>query len=202
MADKVVTHFYREFIADGIIKVDGKPEADVLKDFERELRRFCKQKHIYLSVDHRHSLLEQARYYRRRKSYQDACLYYATWFEHWINGILVRILANPGLLSREELKELIRGTNLRVKYECLPQLCSLPRIPATHCAVVNKIAELRNSYVHYKHTPEDVDTWAEEKKRWASNLSSVNRTISYLLKYEDKNIYGGHKHAVIPKRKQ
>lgn len=202
MAEEVVTHFYREFIADGTLQIDGKSEDVILKDFARELRRLCRQKTLYMSIDHRYSLLEKALYYRRRKSYQDACLFYAMWFEHWINGILARKLVNTGLLSREEFKELIRGTHLRVKYDCLPQLCNLPPIPANHRSTINTIAEIRNSYVHYKHTPMDFDNEDGEDKRCRKHLTSASRTISYLLKYEDKNIYGGHKHDVIPKRKQ
>ena len=201
MAKELMAHFYREFIADGLLEVAGKSESEIRKDFARELRRFAKQQTIFMSIDHTPSLLENARYYRRRKSYEDACLFYATWFEHWINGILARKLANTGLLTRENFQVLIRGTNLRVKYECLPQLCNLPPIPAKHCSTVEIIAQLRNSYVHYKHTPGDINNWSAEDKRWARPLTSASQSVHYLLKYEEKNIYHGLKHPSIPQRK-
>lgn len=195
LENKLIKEFldnlYEQFVIDGVIKTEGKTEKQLAKEFDKKLRTFADQDKFYNILIYTEDLLEKAQTFRRKKEYNDSCLYYATWYEHWMNDLLRHFLVTKGKLSHDNFKEMIRGTNIKVKFGCFPQILGLPAISITHKKIVIRIAELRNSYIHYKFSPEDVDF--NEKTFWQKELISAQKTVKYLNRYKDKHIYMGLK---------
>lgn len=182
---------FLSLIADGHINPQGKSDAELKKEFMLGVKEFIKQKKIYWIIDHHESLLTEARNYTKRKKHEKACLFYATWFEHWINNLVST--RGQIYLSREEVKILIRDCSLKAKYSCFPTLLSLPRLSNDHIKTVLRITELRNSFVHYKFTPVDLDVPEEDDEAWKRDFKRTEQAVKYLQAYERKHIYKGKK---------
>jgi hypothetical protein len=98
-----IQNLYTSFVADGYIDPRGKSDTELKKEFWALARRFANQKTIYGITIHYEDLLKEARQYVRREREEMACLFYATWFEHWVNH-LVMTRGRQTSLSNDEVK--------------------------------------------------------------------------------------------------
>lgn len=196
IAKSVLLTFYKNFIAAGLIDPVGKSDSQLLAELARHVRRYARQEKLYGCTDYSDNLLTLAQSFRRKADYENSCLYYATWFEHWINGVIMVCISKSGLFTQANAKDLIRGASLAAKFTCLPQLIGLPPIRKTHCDAVLHIAELRNSYVHYKFTLTDIEEWANESEKWKRSLLRAAKSVRYLVEYKNRHIFRGLKHKL------
>lgn len=112
---------------------------------------------------------------------------YATWTEHWINGIIATrcdVLRIPA----KERKDLIKRTPLEGKCTWLFRLLGVKPIPNAHCARIRVMTDHRNAFVHYKWIGEDSN---DEKNINAENqliqeVKDYEKTIKYMHKYESE----------------
>ena len=193
LGQALAQHYLYSLIAGGYIDPRGKSD-DVLRD---ELKAYVQKavesnalsKTLVISYDE--SLVIQARGFAKARSYEQACLFYATWFEHWINHLLL-VGPRSRLLSLDEIKLLIRDTGLRAKYSCMPTILGLPRLSKAHIGTVFHLSELRNSFVHYKFAATVVDA-PERENAWKTDLDKVEKAVKYFRNYELKQVFKGQK---------
>lgn len=191
--EPVLKIFYRQCVANGMIDPIGKTDKELVRAWAKVLKMLSKQKTIYGITDYSNSILKHARQLRKKHDGENACLFYATWFEHWINALIFQFIVRKKLFGHNEFKELVRGMPIRVKYLCMPPLLGLPRIPEHHYNVVNDACDARNAYVHYKMTLVEIDQWCKEKTKWRKLFTRVERTVEYLKRYENKEVFSGLK---------
>ncbi|MDF7802070.1 hypothetical protein P4C99_21540 [Pontiellaceae bacterium B1224] len=138
--------------------------------------------------DHQPSLLKRARTFKREFQNEESILFYATWFEHWINGIML-----PGFyrnqFTQKDFKEFVRGTSLKIKYSYLPKLLGFPPINQRHISTVLETCDLRNAYVHYKFPRTDD---SKDNDWYMALFNRIEKTIKYLKQYENKVFFDGH----------
>src|SRR5664280_1150204 len=158
---EVLAMLYEAFLTDGHINPEGKSEEQIMAEVRVAAVKWSKRRPMLMSTDFRSGLLSQARKFKRRQEHHEAILYYATWFEHWINAILVRNLHS---LNERERCQMVRDVNLRGKYTWLLALVHGKQIPERHINAILRISDLRNEFVHYKYKLADVDTWTDEDK--------------------------------------
>jgi hypothetical protein len=189
----ILQHLYKSFVIEGHIDPRRKSEVEIEKEFRIVAKKFAKQKKIYGIIVHHEDLLKEARKYKKIEKSEMACLFYATWFEHWINNILLTQCRKTSMLDNDEAKLLIRDCSLRVKYTCLPTMLGLPPLAEKHISVAFRISELRNAFVHYKFTPVDLDEDTRDEDAWKRDFERSEAAVKYLQRYELRNVYGDSK---------
>ena len=108
-----------------------------------------KNKRLLISIDHSDTLSLYADTFVREKHFELAVVMQATWLEHVLNKI-VDVYGTRRKLSREEIVQMIREANFRAKVGWVLKLLRAPSIPSEHLKVMNRLAEARNEFVHYK----------------------------------------------------
>jgi hypothetical protein len=74
---------------------------------------------------------------------------YATWVEHWLNGILLtRALARK--VPYEQAQGLLREASARAKYSWVWTLLDLPPLSLEDLLSLQRLSDTRNQYVQYK----------------------------------------------------
>ena len=195
LATDFLTCVLKGLIADGTLNPEGRSDAEIEREFRVQLSRLAKADDIFVSIDHRQDILTRARDFQRRKEFEIAFLFYATWFEHWINSLILHICSTKSI-DEETYKMMVRDIGLRTKYIGLPRLAGMPAISAAHIKTVVRISELRNGYVHYKNKPIRIDDLGNDKEGWQQELVGAERAVKYLRDYESRYVYTGHKRRV------
>lgn len=191
VANRIFQMYYEAFVAAGLIEPRGKSNDELRAEFWHHVARLHKKKILYKwTTDYSRTLLVEARKFAKRRSYEIACLFYATWLEHWIN-YLIRVKARAKI-GEEETRVLIRETGFKAKFQCLPRLFDLPRLLDPHIITAIYIAELRNGFVHHKFTPIHIDE-GKDKDKWAEDIARAEGVVRYLQRYERKHMFKGER---------
>ena len=167
-------HVVREAIKLGVLNPRGKSKPAFLDEVHKWVLSL-KDHPIAFSIDYRGKLLSHARVFFRSKEYHLSCLMYATWTEHWINGIIATrcdVLRIPD----KERKDIIRKTSLEGKCTWVFRLLGVKPLPKVHCEKIRVMADHRNAFVHYKWIGQD----GSDKK----NINGENELIQEVKDYE------------------
>jgi hypothetical protein len=173
-------------IATGLVKIGAiSAEGKTHEQFMSEFLDYLKKEELVFTIDYTEGILQQARNYRKMERNELACLFYALWLEHSINGIITFLAAKKGF-SEKEIEEIIRDTSYRSKSSWLPRTLGGKSFSKTHINLIVKLMEARNSFVHYK--------WKAVSEQ-ANNeikvvLSRIEKTVKYIRNYERKHILG------------
>src|SRR5437870_13475588 len=83
----IVQSVYETCVARGQLDPMGKAPAALAAEFVRMMEAWIKdpKREFKLIVDYGESLLVEARRFGEVSKHEMALLFYATWFEHWIN---------------------------------------------------------------------------------------------------------------------
>jgi len=193
---QLISNFGRDLIRSGTINATGKNDEELRQEIWNYIHTNVvdSEAPIYVTIDHTSNLLKKARGHHRQKEYDDAFLFYAFWFEHWLNRIVV-FGGERRKLSAKKTELIIRETDLgRGKTTWLLSLLELPPLNEAHRKKMLKIAELRNSYVHYKWKAVDIDK--NKEVEYEICLADIEKTIRYFQSYERKNFFGNNKNKI------
>ena len=169
-------------------KSDVELKADVLKFLES-----LQSSNIELVpvVDHRSSILREARSFSKKHDLSISILFYATYFEHNLNSFIARpaVSQKP---SESTIKSMIRATKLEDKMTWALEIMGRRRLHPVHQKIIRKISELRNAFVHYKWQ----EMGSEETEKAKLAIKDAERTVDYLRRYENKIIHKGQKRRI------
>jgi hypothetical protein len=185
---------YEALLTDGHIDPTGQTEAQIMAQVRKAAVEWSRHRPMLMSYDFKGDLLSAARRLKRTKQDNEAILYYATWFEHWINGVLIR--KNQALAERESC-QMLRDVNLKGKFTWLLALVHGKRIPQTHVRAIMQIGELRNEFIHYKYRMLDVDQPDERKPKLLNAFRSAETAIRYLQHFEERHFFKGAARQVL-----
>jgi hypothetical protein len=176
----------KEAVSTGIIKTENKTDAEIMKEIFQHARNTFKEG-LLVVTDFRQDLLRDAAFFMKKKKYENACLFYATWTEHWVNKIIIKGL-EINAIPFAYVKQIIKETNIRSKLSWLFYLLEFKQLPSNHVSKILKLMELRNEYVHYKWSgkPDKIDM--DQENALSIFLNEYCKTIKYLSAYENKNI--------------
>ena len=101
----------------GDIRLEGRTDEEIKNDIHEYIRARLAEPNTFASpvqYDYQSELINEAQRYEGNGDFNLALMFYATWFEHWLNGMIVA--REPMVvLEREEIIRLIRETNLASK---------------------------------------------------------------------------------------
>lgn len=205
LADTLVRSFAQGLIEAGTIDPRGKSTDDLHKEVFKYLDELSTNTNVRLFkiIDHTPTILSEARKYARIKEYQLSCLFYAVWFEHWLNVMISTAGRRKGL-PQEELIQILREVQFRGKSTWLLRVLGLKPINDAHLKRMQSIIEMRNGFVHYKWKAVEFDdiSWEKDNELLIELLSGVEKTIVYLQRLANMQIYYGKKRSVLPKKRK
>ena len=160
---------------------------------------------LHIGFDYRRDLLtEGARHWAAGK-HELAYVFYATFFEHSINFIIVNHIAKR-LLPASRI-ELVRTLPLPAKFGWLLELAGLPKFNPTHRLRILQVAERRNAFIHYKFPTEPISAKeskpspSERNAEFEQILSAVKYIKAYSTKLITKGMSGKVSKAVARSKK-
>jgi hypothetical protein len=198
----LVRNMAEDLVRYGVVDQKGKSDEELHQEVLEYIGKIVKKKGNVVfawSIDHTPTLLKEARKYARAAEHELSCLFYATWFEHWLND-LINTVGKRLKLTEQEIIQIIRETQFRAKSTWLLRILGLKPINEAHLRRMQSIIDARNSFVHYKwkHVDIDSDNWEKEEQALVSLLNGVEKTVSYLRKLQNKQFFGGRKRKVLP----
>lgn len=175
----------------------GEITDEDFKDFRKltiKLLAFTKKKQLGMVVDHREDIVETARKYKKEKDYDYATLFYSIYFEHTLNSIIERVCTR-NKLDKKTINEILKNVSIEGKLSWLPCLLKIPNINITHKNLIKKNADNRNAFVHYKFNAGHGDPKIEnqEEQNRIATINNLEKTVTYLKKYESRIIYNNNK---------
>ncbi len=190
IAEKMIQGFYEYgFITD-----------DDISDKEKLLNRLdsfsFKSKKIEMILDKRSAILNQSKIFNENRLYDFSIIFYAMYFEHQINSIIDTI-ARRRKLSKKTKNEIIRNINMIGKYTWLLEILDLPKFNEAHKKIILKVAEMRNTYVHYKYNTDLMEKQNNGEEQLNSFISEILKAVNYIKRYESRVVYGKNKGKVI-----
>jgi hypothetical protein len=183
-------------LGDGHIDPTGKTEDEIMREVRIAALKWSNERPMLMSTDFRSSLLSQARQFKKQKRHQESVLYYATWFEHWINGVLILKL---NTLDELEKRQMIRDVSLRGKFTWLLALIHQTRISQRHLNAILQVNNIRNEFVHYKYKLVDVDTWKTEVQPLRQAEQKAEAAVRYLANFESRHFFKGSSRNLLKK---
>ena len=178
-ADRFTIKFIRTLVNLGYIDLSGKNGEEIIREVTEFLDALDE---VNIVLDHTPNLLRQARAFRRSNN-ELACLFYALWIEHKLNSMIHTLASRKGF-HEKEVERLLRESSCRAKCSWILRLFDIKSIHASHMNAINKLMELRNSFVHYKWKPQNDQT----SKEVQLVLNSIEKTVRYLHYFERKHL--------------
>lgn len=171
----------KEKLLEKILKINAKTEYKVV-------------------VDYKEDLLNTARQFNELGKVNNAKIFYATYFEHQLNGIIDELCTLKSI-NKKEINNIIKSINLAGKLTWLPLILEIPKISVKHKNVILKLAGERNAFIHYKYNPEPDEIETNEKQKEQEDIVKIEKTITYLKKYTSRVLYKNKKTELETKLK-
>lgn len=147
-------------------------------------------------LDYRQHILERATAFAHSGDLEDSILYYATWFEHWINDLLTSV-ARRQQMDEAAIGQMIRSTNLEGKFTWLVTAFGLPAIDTALVTDIGAVASIRNSYIHYKFAGQDPDQPPTRQEKLRDAIEKAERAVPILLAYEERHLIGAARQVLL-----
>ena len=193
-----------EGILNSLAATDDLTEADLQDEERMEALVFEALDTLHIGLDYREDLLSQASSAWRSQNYEFGHLFYATFFEHSINFLIVNQIARK--LPQSSKVELIRSLAMPAKFGWLLELCGMRPFNQKHRAQILQVSERRNAFIHFKFptvpiaAPESKKSVEERKAEHQQILAAVRYTKAYCTKHTAKGFATKVKRAVARSR--
>lgn len=188
-------------VVESLYAIDVFSDDDIKdeKSLKKALKQFVKQGGIGgFVIDHRESLLIQAKYFLQNSQFDYSKVFFATYFEHSINHLIEVYCAKRGISNQSKI-EIIRNINIWGKLSWLLELIGLPKFNKVHLKTIKSLSDERNAFIHYKWNPESdlnkIPDFEKEKKRIDNDFDSIKKAVRYFKNYESRLIFKGKKES-------
>jgi len=179
---------------DGLLTDEDLQNRDTLKD---KVFKLLPDVHFDFVLDHTSDLVSTARAFGKKGEVDKAIMFYSTFFEHTLNDIIINACKRRKI-SKKNISEILKYSSLHSKTGWLLHLLEVPSILESHRKIISKVAEHRNSYVHYKYSPDD-----EKKHKLVELLvQSADKTAIYMTQFRSRYNFKAKKRHIEKITKQ
>jgi hypothetical protein len=195
--EKIKRSIVQAIINNAIEKGDIDPRNKSKSELEQEISNFLKSlttgnTEFQFVIDHRENLLAEARRYVESDNNELGCLFYAVWFEHWINALIANLGYRKKLQEKETIL-IIRELSFHGKLALIPTLFELPKLNKNYVDTMLKVAEIRNGFIHYKWQGKSEQVENQQKDELDKLIQNIGKVVKYLKSYEARHLYHGQK---------
>lgn len=177
---RVVREIAMEMIESGQIDPQTSTVAEVEQEATRRAHELLASDEFELKVviTHEDDLLNTARDYVRNGRHSYALMFYATYFEHVLNRLMMQKASAVELEDNDSL-DLVRKS-ISDKTGAVWRLLFGSPFPAPLRHAINEIAAVRNAFVHYKWQPIPDEKPSETEAREAHQVEMAEFIVSGL----------------------
>ncbi|MEW9872569.1 hypothetical protein [Arthrobacter sp. HS15c] len=195
LKDAVIHSLSAQLVADGLIDPSGLSKYEYKAAALAALRRLKSEgAEFYLIVDHKDSVLEQAKEFAEAGKADFAIMFYAMWIEHWLNGMYVWKSTSRGA-PQEEVVGQLRNSSMKQKLTSKWNTAFGDELPANWVHLMLDIAGHRNDYVHYKWRVQgEFEELSKMKDMKIELLRKAEWIVGELESLEHQMVYGGFPH--------
>jgi hypothetical protein len=169
--------------------------------FKKKLLSINAKADYKIIIDHSESLIATARQFNKTGKIENAKLFYATFFEHELNGIILELCQKKSI-DKKTINDIIKSVNLIGKLTWLPLVLGIPQVTVAHKNTILKLADDRNAYIHYKHNPQPDESDANNEQKEQEEIKKIEKTITYFKKYVSRILYNKQKTHLDKKLKR
>ncbi len=174
-----------QFFLGGEIATEGKSEKEIFEQVIKKVKNLLRRKvEFTLTTDYKKSLLQKARKEFELKNFELSALFYATYFEHHINMIIVNACRKKKL-NEYEVTQILKQNNLPAKSSWILKVLCGKNLLKKHAATINEISEIRNAFIHYKWLPEKEEKDKENKRK----IEKAESVVRYLKTFESNVVF-------------
>lgn len=141
LARKIFETVAQTMYSSGLLKEQDLKNKKIIRD---KIIKFVQTDQFVFVLDHRNTILDYALSFSKAHEYNLAIMFYAMFFEHSINSIILHKLHERHFSRPTEL-EIIRNVSIQQKFTWLIQLLDLPKFNEKHRKVILAGAEKRKS---------------------------------------------------------
>jgi hypothetical protein len=194
LAAAIVEDLIKGMIATGELDVIGLTNREVTLKGIKVLYQNGKKSSRFenLTITYAQSLSTKANELYLEKEYDLSIVTYATWWEHWINGVIHSKLSAKDV-TEKEFKEVIKSLNIRSKCTWFLKLLDLPQLDSGHLKTMDELVERRNQFVHYKYPSRPIDDPEGTQQKIDNMFGSIKNAEEYFNDYEHKHIHKSFK---------
>jgi hypothetical protein len=197
LGDEVIENIIQSFFSHGTLTEDDLKLSNI--EFFTKLRKMIKGLKLGLVTDHRSSILKQAELFYQNKSYEYSRIFYAMFFEHSLNGILENECQRRKF-DEKTRTDIIRSIDIHGKLTWLPLLLGHKKLNPKYVRVIKKLADDRNSFIHYKWKVDlDDDTVLVSDSQITEEFKNIKSAVRYIKFYESHNFFRKHKKIIRSK---
>jgi hypothetical protein len=190
----LISQITLQLIRDGVIVPDGKTDEQIKTEVASFIKSEIAQKRFDISVgiDHTKQLLAEARKLLRQNKLEPAALYFATFFEHKLNWLIVQI-CHKKELEDATIKQVLRDAHVRAKCTWIMALLDHEPFSPRVVNTISEISEIRNSFIHYKWPSRNPDSkeYEKSKAKLSATMKKAEFVIRYFGRFEEKQLYKG-----------
>jgi hypothetical protein len=134
-------------------------------------------------LDYSRDLRAQARELAAAGQLVAPIILYATWVEHWLNGVLLtRSLARK--VPYEQAQGLLREASARAKYSWVWTLLDLPPLSREDLLRLQRLSDTRNQYVHHRWPFQPTEAVEMSDPRLHAILAEAEPLCGRLIDYD------------------
>ncbi len=134
-------------------------------------------------LDYSRDLRAQARELAAAGQLVAPIILYATWVEHWLNGVLLtRLLTRK--VPYEQAQGLLREASARAKYSWVWTLLDLPPLSREDLLRLQRLSDTRNQYVHHKWPFQPTEAVEKSDARLHAILEEAEPLCGRLIDYD------------------
>lgn len=195
-------NLFRSFVEDGSIVIGDRPSIEIIQDFDDRVLAILSDPEYDLSrdmapvIDHQHTLLDRATTEARGGDSLIAITFYVIWFEHYINGALIRAFRKMGHDATSYMP-MVRQLNVVTKLTSAWALAGLPTVDDEQVKLLSQAVEMRNAFVHYKWPALDFDGPDKQKERADKIAEELPNLVAYFESLEDQAFWSGRENQII-----
>ncbi len=188
----LVQSIAESLLIQGYIKTEDFSDKKILLEKIRKLIPE-NEENLFLTITYHVTLLTEGKRYVKTKNYELAYIFYATYFEHFINEIL-DIWAKKNSIEYRISSSLIRRVTLEDKYTWVLKLLKLPVFNEKHWKTIKIVSEKRNNFIHYKYNSESANTsFNPKEEEWEKDYINILSAVTYTKRYRTKIVFNGKK---------
>ena len=185
IARLVINDIAEQLFLSGKITTNNKTEKEISDQIFKHVKGILRRKvEISITTNYTQTLLKKARKEFKSKNFEMSALFYATYFEHHINMIIVNACRKKNL-QNDEIVQILKQNNLFAKSSWLLKILCGKQLLRKHSVTINEISDIRNAFIHYKWLPDRDEKDKENKKK----IDKAESVVKYLKRFESNIVF-------------
>lgn len=191
--------FFKAWGADLVESGEIDPKGLTQEEFDiairnniRETFKLNPDHKFMIRIDHKASLLNQARDFHKDGKYEFSIVFYAIWIEHFINWMLISKMNRLDIHASNHADVLRQPFQQKIGI-VWKLLFGNETLDEQLVKDILKIAEMRNSFVHYKWNNVDPNLIDPNDMNSESRdlITLAESTVSSLNSFHSEKVFGG-----------